>query len=426
MSFVELNRRFVGVEKDQKPILDVRWAWGRGIEWSELRSYRRVVLLAEASSGKSAEFRNQAAHLRSIGHPAFFVTVEELADHGLEAALEPASVTTFEQWRAGSGNGWFFLDSVDEARLNRKSFETALKRFALVLNPAIERASVFISCRVSDWRGAEDRGFIERLLPAWERPKAPDRIGDPLLDPIFSPAKRAETHLKRDPERPRNEVFVVQLEPLSLDQSRIIAAHLGIADVEGFISGIEHNGLEAFSERPGDVIELADYWKSFGRFGSFADMVEHGINRKISEPDNYRPDNETLSPIRAREGAERIAAALTLAKSFTLRAPAYDAETDLGLDALKPAAILDEWTDAERNALLRRGAFAPATYGRMRFHHRSTQEYLTARWLNRLLDGAAPREEIWRLIFVNRYGVDTIVPSLRPAVGLLPVPQTPS
>jgi hypothetical protein len=110
---------------------------------------------------------------------------------------------------------------------------------------------------------------------------------------------------------------------------------------------------------------------------------------------------------------------LTLAKSFTLRAPGHDSDPGLAAGALDPAAILDDWTEVERNALLRRGVFAPATYGRIRFHHRSTQEYFTACWLNRLLRGSGPREEIWDLLFADRYGVHTIVPSLRPASAWL-------
>ncbi|MFN5689824.1 hypothetical protein [Bradyrhizobium sp.] len=63
--------------------------------------------------------------------------------------------------------------------------------------------------------------------------------------------------------------------------------------------------------------------------------------------------------------------------------------------------------------MLRRGIFAPATYGRIRFHHRSTQEYLAAKWLNRLLQKGCPRTEIFQLLFAERYGVETVVPSLR-------------
>jgi hypothetical protein len=175
MNFIELNRCFVRIEKDREPSLDVGRMWGGKIggwlDWSDLREHRRVVLLAEASSGKSSEFRNQKDQLCAQGHAAFFVTIEELADHPFEAALDPADLQTFDSWIKGTVEGWFFCDSVDEARLNRKSFEGALKRLARALGPSSERARIFISCRVTDWKGVEDRAFIERLLPAWERPK---------------------------------------------------------------------------------------------------------------------------------------------------------------------------------------------------------------------------------------------------------------
>jgi len=118
-------------------------------------------------------------------------------------------------------------------------------------------------------------------------------------------------------------------------------------------------------------------------------------------------------------GAERIAAALTLGKSFTLRAPGHDQDPSLASGALDPSLALKDWNVAQQNALLRRGIFAPSTYGRIRFHHRSTQEYLTAQWLDRLLRSNCPREEIWNLIFADRYGVETLVPSMRPAAAWL-------
>ena len=423
MRYVELQRCFVPIEKDQEPSLEVGQRWGLRfggwISWPTLREYRRVVLLAEASSGKTAEFRNQAETLRAAGSHAFFVTIEELADHGFEAALEAASVEAFEQWRGGTGDGWFFLDSIDEARLNRKSFESALKRFARTLGSSPDRARVFISCRVSDWKGAEDRGFIERLLPTFDRPKDTQKESDRLLDPLFKEDERPHSRVRQRPERKINDLTVVQLVPLSPDQYKTLASQLGIRDVEAFVKGIQQNGLEAFAERPGDVIDLAEYRKDFGEFGPFAKMVEHGILRKLKEPDRYRPDNEALSSEKAREGADRIAAALTLAKSFTLRAPGYDSDPGLAAGALDPAAILDDWTDAQRNALLRCGIFTPATYGRVRFHHRSTQEYLMGSWLDRLLHASGLREEIWDLFFADRYGVKTVVPSLRPAAAWL-------
>jgi hypothetical protein len=331
MSFVELHRYFVPIKKDQEPSLNLG-LWGRKfggcLDWAEMLTHRRVVLLAEASSGKSEEFRNQQRTLSSQGKPAFFIRIEELADQGFEAALDPGSAEAFTKWRSATEQAYFFLDSIDEARLNRKSFETALKKFSRDLGRAVERAFIFVSCRVTDWKIREDRQLIEAVLPA-------------------------------------------------------------------------------------------DYWNGHSRFARLAEMVEYNISRKLGEADAYRPDNNALTPDQAREGAERIAAALTLGKSFTLRAPRHDPDPSLAAGALDPALILKDWSDAERNALLRRGIFAPSTYGRIRFHHRSSQEYLTAQWLDRVLRTNCPREEIWNLIFVERYGVETLVPSLRPAAAWL-------
>jgi hypothetical protein len=53
MAFVELNRSFFPLHKDQQPSLDFGRVWGRELggwlEWNDLRERRRVVLLAEAS-----------------------------------------------------------------------------------------------------------------------------------------------------------------------------------------------------------------------------------------------------------------------------------------------------------------------------------------------------------------------------------------
>jgi hypothetical protein len=423
MSFVELERSFVQIARDQEPNFELGRVWGRKLGgwygWRELRECRRVVVLAEALSGKSTEFRNQAEVLRGQGHPAFFVTIEELADHGFEAALEPGSVQNFEKWQLSTRDAWFFLDSVDEARLNRKSFELALKRFRRDLGDAFERARVLVSCRVSDWRGSEDHALIERLLPLRERPREEEAGSSPLLDPIFKHKKQSSTRLDREREQKFEKLLIVVLAPLSLDQCSLLAAHLGVDDPDAFIRGITLNGLDAFAERPGDVVDLAHYWKSFARFGAIAEMVEHGVSRKLSERDGYRPDNDLLSPEKAREGAERVAAALTLGKSFNLRAPGHDSDPSPTAGLLDPTDILVEWTEAERNALLRRGAFAPAIFGRIRFHHRATQEYLTASWLRRLLNASGEREEVWDLFFASRYGIDTVVPSLRPAAAWL-------
>jgi hypothetical protein len=421
MNFINLDRYFVPLTKDQEPSLDIGRFWGPRVSgwlgWEELKRCRRVILLAEAASGKTEEFRHKCDVLRVAGSPAFFLRIEELADQGTETALDAESAQLFEAWLAGSGEAWFFLDSVDEARLNRKSFDTALRRFAKDIGDGRERAHVYVSCRVTDWNGAEDRATYSRYLPAWKKPviapvAKPDDYSA-LLDPLFEKNDSSTAAKPDESEDSLNELVVVQLVPLSTDQYRTLATAAGVTDADQFVEAITKHGLEALTERPGDLLDLANYWQGNARFGSFAEMLEHGIARKLSERDPHRPDNETISPEDAREGAERLAGALTLGKSFTLRAPGHDPDPSLAAGALDPADILPDWTDARRNALLRRGIFAPATYGRIRFHHRSTQEYLAAKWLDRLIQTGCPRTEIFQLLFAERHGVETVVPSLR-------------
>ncbi|WP_316233577.1 hypothetical protein [Bradyrhizobium sp. SZCCHNPS2010] len=431
MEFVDLDRYFVPLHKDQEPSLDIGHLWGPRaagwLNWEELRRRRRVILLAEAASGKTKEFEHQSEVLRADGSPAFFLRIEELADSAIEAVLDGESAKRFQSWLSGSSEAWFFLDAVDEAHLNRKSFDAALRRFARDIGAGLERAHVYVSCRVTDWRGSEDRTIFSRYLPAWKQPAAapvakPDDYSA-LLDPIFKDKRSPRNDETAKTEELLNDLLVVQLVPLSPDQYRKLAAAAGVTDVDAFVAAVSKHGLEAFTERPQDLLDLADYWITHKKFDTFAKMLDHSITRKLGEDNPHRPDNEALPPQEAREGAERLAAALTLGKSFTLRAPGDGSDPSLAQGALNPKDILPEWTDAKRNALLRRAIFAPATYGRIRFHHRSTQEYLAASWLDRLINNNCPLTEIFNLIFTERYGVETIVPSLRAEAAWLSLRQ---
>ena len=421
MKFSQLNRSFIPVNRSEDTS---EWGgvWGHKyggwLDWPELLEKPRVVLLAEASSGKTEEFRSRVVMLKQAGKTGFFLRVEDLTDGPLTEGLDPNEDERFRAWLKTEEPGWFFLDSVDEARLNHKSVERALRRFAKDLGGGLNRAYVYLSCRVSDWKGRKDRELVERFLPL-ERRSAPTDVLSPeelLLKPILD-AKNSKD--KGDTSPSEEIAFVVRLAPLSGVQWKALAEAAGVENVVSFVSEIDRQGLEVFAERPGDLLELAEYWKAYGRFGSFREMTDFAITKKLGERDSDRTDNNLITEDCARYGAERLAAALTFGKSLTLRVAGQEADPTLAAGAIDPIDVLPDWTSAERNALLRRGIFAPATYGRIRFHHRSTQEYLTARWLDRLLAGNGARSEILSLLFSERYGVTTVVPSLRPVAAWL-------
>ncbi|KAB0669030.1 hypothetical protein F6V30_14430 [Oryzomonas sagensis] len=431
MQFIELNRCFAVISKEQESNLEIGMAWGHKVagwlRWEDSLKYDRVVLLAEASSGKTEEFKNQARALAAQGKAAFFIRIEDLADEGFEEALDPSEAAAFEVWKENQTGetGWFFLDSVDEARLNRKSVERALRHLAKELGRGLERAHVYISCRASDWKCGEDRTEVERLLPVYQKPEPPaqpEGEHERLLNPIFNKENRKNRQTYEEEEEPVQKLgylLVVQLTPLSAAQQHKLAVAASVDDPEDFVAAIVQHGLDAYAERPGDLLDLAEYWKCHKSFGSLVEMTENSICRKLSERDKFRGDNNDLTYEKSRTGGERLAAALTLGKSYTLRAAGHEPDPSLAQNALDPTNILNDWTDAERNALTRRGIFAPATYGRIRFHHRGTQEYLTACWFDKLLQSGCPEQVIWDLIFKEAYGVKTLVPSLHaPAAWL--------
>ena len=115
MPYVPLDRNFVPMSKDAEPSLDITPDIGRKyagwLGWSQLLDRRRVVVLAEASSGKTTEFQHAAVELCARGEPAFFATIERLAEDGLTSSLGHTEVALLERWRAGVGDAWFFRSS---------------------------------------------------------------------------------------------------------------------------------------------------------------------------------------------------------------------------------------------------------------------------------------------------------------------------
>src|SRR5262245_6506045 len=109
MYFVDLHRDFAPIRKDEEPFLLAGRDWGRRMAgwlgWPKLLKRRRVVLLAEASCGKTEEFHYQQRRLATEGKAAFFVPVEDLADHGLDASLGPTEAAALAAWKGGAAEG---------------------------------------------------------------------------------------------------------------------------------------------------------------------------------------------------------------------------------------------------------------------------------------------------------------------------------
>jgi len=188
----------------------------------------------------------------------------------------------------------------------------------------------------------------------------------------------------------------------------------GIDDPDALLADIRQRNAEEFVRRPQDLIELCADWREYRRIRSHRDQVASNIAVKL-KPHRDGRERVALSADQALKGARRLALAATLSRKVTLR---HSAESDRDgdpIDApLDPSTILYDWTQDERTTLLERSLFGFASYGRVRFHHRSVIEYLAAEHLLVLRDQGMSIRSIKRILFTTTaQGVPVVKPSRR-------------
>ena len=206
--------------------------------------------------------------------------------------------------------------------------------------------------------------------------------------------------------------------PLSDKQIGLFVRKRGVEKPAELVEKVDRQQAWPFARRPLDLIDLVAKWKHDGLVGTRVEQHEANIQAKLIRGDPERKDSGVLADDEARHGAERLALALALTRTRTVLSPDLVSETETR-GVLDAPAILADWTQEKRNALLRRGLFDPATYGRVRFHHRSVQEYMAACRLRALREQGMSKRSLFQLLFSERYGVQVAVPSMRPIAAWL-------
>lgn len=393
--FIELNRTFHALSSgdDDSEITPGRRI-GRSFSWSDLLAEYRVVVLSEAGSGKTEEFRNAATTARGEGKPAFFLRLEFVADD-FETAFEDGTVAEFDDWLASDEEGWLFLDSVDEARLrNPKDLERAVRRIGQKLAVAMARTHVLLSSRATAWRSKADLLMCERVLPFAS----------------VSPASNGRS------DTPTTAFNIVTLDDLNYRQIELFASRRGLPDGRALVEAIQRADAWSFTARPQDLNEVIGFWKSNGRIGSKLELMEASIARRLRERDPDRAEVRPISTERVTLGAKLLAGAATLTRTQAIDVPDGGGGTSA---AMTPAPLLPDWTEPDIAILLSRPLFDAETYGAVRFHHRTAREYLTAVWLNDLLQRHTSRSRVEQIFFREQYGMVVIVPSMRPVLQWL-------
>lgn len=410
-----IERTFNGIpdgkisETDQQSFL-VDLGWSRGTTWADLLQSRRVLIVSEAGAGKTHECRMQAKRLWAAGEPAFFVELAALATEDLRSLLDADEEDRLDAWLASqSEDATFFLDSIDELKLTMGSFERALKRLKKCIGGQLHRARVVITTRPIPF----DEQLVRSILPV---PLAPSSDAN---EETFAKIAMREHREQLDNSGINKSLDwrSVALMPLSDEQIVDFCRHQGVSDPDLLFEDLRRRNALEFARRPQDLIELCADWREHKRIRTHRDQVATNVRVKLL-PREDRPEPAELSVDKAIEGASRLALAVQMTRRLTIR---HSAASDV-IDeeaALDPAIILSDWQPNERKALLERPLFGFASYGRVRFHHRSVAEYLAAERLIALRRHGMPFRALKRLLFAETKGKTIVRPSKRAVAGWL-------
>lgn len=384
---IDLGRTFVEVrdlqgETDPESLLQAAFAAGPAKTWDQVLTTRHVVVLGEAGTGKTTEFRRQTEFLDGSGTRAFFIEIVALARDGLRAGLLIDEEARLDAWQASDEEAVFFLDSLDEAKLQQRTLREALVKLQRELREQWSRVRFVISCRVSDWRET-DRVVVEQVVP----------------------------------EGGQNSLVVCSIAPLEGSQLALMASHVGVRDVQAFLAAVNNAYAQAFVERPLDVEWLGAYWNKFGRIGSLRELIAENVGEKLSERSPQRAS--TLALDKSRQGARAMAGILTLTRRLSVSLPSDPVDLERAHMALDTAEVLADWSRVEIEDLLRKGLFDESTYGRVRFHHRTVQDYLAARWLHELRTSGLPLHKIRDLFLREEEGERVVPQHLAPVLAWL-------
>lgn len=413
MRIVKLERRFIPwtdrSEGDPEKLSHL-FASRQSLAWRDLLTKRRVVLLAEAGSGKSAEVAEQARLSREAGQYTFTATVQNLGRKGFDLAIGKAAVDLFDEWKRSNQPAWFFLDSVDEAKADRIKLEDALATVGEAIQGSELRAHVVLTGRHTNWEFRRDLEVLQATIPIPPTDKSITPVDpDDLLIKVIQKDRPPE------PSPPAESPLVVVMAALTPEQVEIFARAKGVKDTAVFSAALGKSDLWFLARRPLDLDWLVGYWRKNGKFGPLAEMLQLSVQERLQE-DPRKARHDPLAVDRGMNALERIGASLLLGRLTDIVIP--DSSISLVSEApgLDLAEVLPDWSGEDRAHLLSRAVFDPASAGRARLHNDNegnVRSFLAAQWLRRLVVGGCPQSAVTRLLFSKKYGVALVKPTMR-------------
>ncbi|WP_284307956.1 hypothetical protein [Shewanella glacialipiscicola] len=281
---------------------------------------------------------------------------------------------------------------MDEARLSSpRAFENAIKRFSKGIEKGAHRAHIYISSRPYSWRSKADQGLMDTFL-FLASSETKEIIGN---------------------KQPSSALKVYGLRPLDRERiSEYCNAH-NVEDTKKLLNEVDRLNLWTLAERPFDLDLIITKWANEQSLGGRLNLLQHNVNTRLKESHNN--DRQPLNVDKARNGAQRLAAAVVLTGIVGINVP--DSERiKKGFDA---DVILYDWSQEDVKSLLESGLFNDIIYGAVRFRHRDIRELLAAEFFDGLLKGGHSRSQIKSFFFRESLGEIIVTPLLRPLLPWL-------
>ena len=420
--YIELNRQFVKINEKDVETSETEARLGRGMtsvsRWPDLLSEHRVVILSSAGTGKSWEISHQCEKLDRAGKPTFFLRLEDLANEW-EVAFEVGDPESLKKAVRAGDEIWIFLDSIDEARLSDpRAFEKALKRLKPHIKDNLQNVHMVLTSRIGAWRPKEDAARLDSLFPYYPSVKSSsDKEEDDDIDIEWDEEVAPDINTLQ--VEGGNNSSIKYYTPLHLnrEQMQIFANARGLEDASAFVSEIQHPNMQGLVGRPKDLEDFILFWREHGRLGNRWEIVEKNIKRKLTEDDLDRAEKDSLSFKKSLAGAKNLAAAVALTHHSKVIVPDRSSPSE----GISVQSVLADWSAKECFTLLGRPIFEPETYGFVRFDHRDSREFLAASWFFDLIERGQSRMRVEQLFFKTQYGIEVVVPNLRPILPWLAI-----
>lgn len=390
--YIQLNRKFSPISSKQNlDVTNLDYSLNMKYEeknsWDDLLTEYRCVILAEAGAGKTKEFEERARRIKADGKYAFFIRIENI-DNDFVDEFEIGDEDQFDEWLSSTDPAWFFLDSVDEARLvNPKQFHKAIRKFARKIKTATRRCHIYISSRPYSWGFKSDEDILDTEL--------------------FYGIKDEQDESNKD-EQLKSALKIFALSHLNIEDIKKFCEIRSAENIPDLLNQIEKYDLLEFAERPFDLESIIDKWRNEGALGSRVEIIKYNIQQRLADRHDSNRRNINISPEKLYKGAQRLAAAVILTRKASINVNSSNHNTK----NLNPTEVLPEWTSEEIFALLSCAIFNDIVYEAVRFRHRDIREFLAAQWFSILLKGDN-RLSTEKLFFREQFDEMIVVPSLR-------------